>query len=196
MYCTGGIRCDIYSTFLKSKGYHNLYTLEGGIQNYLKEEGPDLWNGSLYVFDGRMAIAADQRDPVAAARAAAGVDGVERAPLTAAVPCQVGCAKLSPMIQYAGVHGLILWRSFHVVWPVLSSWETEPAGTIKLRSQVCGAAAAELPHVNCANIDCNELFIACSSCKARLRGCCCEACTNAPRLLRPAKLDGGNYGTQ
>lgn len=32
MYCTGGIRCDIYSTFLKQRGYNNLYTLEGGIQ--------------------------------------------------------------------------------------------------------------------------------------------------------------------
>ena len=31
-YCTGGIRCDVYSTFLRSKGFTNLYTLEGGIQ--------------------------------------------------------------------------------------------------------------------------------------------------------------------
>ena len=29
---TGGIRCDVYSTFLRSKGFTNLYTLEGGIQ--------------------------------------------------------------------------------------------------------------------------------------------------------------------
>lgn len=32
MYCTGGIRCDIYSTVLRQRGYQNLYTLEGGIQ--------------------------------------------------------------------------------------------------------------------------------------------------------------------
>lgn len=32
MYCTGGIRCDIYSAFLKSKGFNKMYTLEGGIQ--------------------------------------------------------------------------------------------------------------------------------------------------------------------
>ncbi len=60
--------------------------------------------------------------------------------------------------------------------------------------ELCGQAAAELPHVNCANVDCNELFIACAACKARLRGCCCEACQTAPRLLRPAKTDGGYYG--
>ena len=56
MYCTGGIRCDVYSAHLRDKGFNNLYTLEGGIQNYLKEEGHQLWDGSLFVFDGRMAV--------------------------------------------------------------------------------------------------------------------------------------------
>ena len=56
MYCTGGIRCDVYSAHLRDKGFTSLYTLEGGIQNYLKEEGHDMWNGSLFVFDGRMAV--------------------------------------------------------------------------------------------------------------------------------------------
>jgi hypothetical protein len=36
----------------------NLYTLEGGVHNYLREEGGNLWNGSLFVFDGRMAVPA------------------------------------------------------------------------------------------------------------------------------------------
>ena len=56
MYCTGGIRCDVYSAHLRDKGFTNLYTLEGGIQNYLREEGHQLWDGSLFVFDGRMAV--------------------------------------------------------------------------------------------------------------------------------------------
>jgi len=38
------------------QGFKNLYTLEKGIQNYLKEKGDDLWNGSLFVFDARMAV--------------------------------------------------------------------------------------------------------------------------------------------
>lgn len=38
------------------QGFKNLYTLENGIQNYLKEKGDDMWNGSLFVFDARMAI--------------------------------------------------------------------------------------------------------------------------------------------
>ena len=34
----------------------NLYTLEGGVHNYLTEQGGALWDGSLFVFDGRMAV--------------------------------------------------------------------------------------------------------------------------------------------
>jgi len=60
MYCTGGIRCDIYSTVLRQKGFSNLYSLDGGVQKYFKEEGTDLWKGSLFVFDGRMAIHPDR----------------------------------------------------------------------------------------------------------------------------------------
>lgn len=130
MYCTGGIRCDVYSAYLKKKGYRNLYTLEGGVQTYMKEEGLDKWNGSLFVFDGRMAIRPNKE---------------EEAPLEAAAPCAL-----------------------------------------------CGGTA-ELPHTNCANIDCNKLFMACSGCKTQLKGCCCDACITAPRLLRPVKIKG-QYG--
>ncbi len=38
------------------QGFKSLYTLEKGIQNYMKQKGTDLWEGSLFVFDGRMAI--------------------------------------------------------------------------------------------------------------------------------------------
>ncbi|TVU44270.1 hypothetical protein EJB05_03706 [Eragrostis curvula] len=56
MYCTGGIRCDVYSTILRKKGFRNLYTLEGGVSNYLKMEGLAGWVGNLFVFDGRLSL--------------------------------------------------------------------------------------------------------------------------------------------
>ena len=59
MYCTGGIRCDIYSTVLREQGFNNLHTLDGGIQHYFEQEGGDGWKGSLYVFDARMAVGPD-----------------------------------------------------------------------------------------------------------------------------------------
>merc|ERR1719305_2056144 len=54
---------------------------------------------------------------------------------------------------------------------------------------ICGARA-DAPHLNCANVDCNKLFLACDKCKLEQQGCCCEVCTAAPRMLRPIKKDG------
>ncbi|KAF7069728.1 hypothetical protein CFC21_075312 [Triticum aestivum] len=56
MYCTGGIRCDVYSTILREKGFGNLYTLKGGVSNYLKMEGSAEWVGNLFVFDDRLSL--------------------------------------------------------------------------------------------------------------------------------------------
>lgn len=61
MYCTGGIRCDIYSTILREKGYNNLYSLKGGVAKYLREIGNEHWKGSLFTFDDRIAIAPGKR---------------------------------------------------------------------------------------------------------------------------------------
>lgn len=54
-YCTGGIRCEVLSTLMKNRGFKEVYQMEGGIVKYGEEYGDDgLWEGSLYVFDGRM----------------------------------------------------------------------------------------------------------------------------------------------
>lgn len=56
-YCTGGIRCEVLSSVMKKRGFKEVYQIDGGIVKYgeqYKDEG--LWEGSLYVFDGRMNI--------------------------------------------------------------------------------------------------------------------------------------------
>jgi len=54
-YCTGGIRCEILSSLMVNRGFKEVYQLDGGIVNYGKTYADDgLWEGSLYVFDGRM----------------------------------------------------------------------------------------------------------------------------------------------
>jgi UPF0176 protein len=56
-YCTGGIRCEILSSLMKNRGFKEVYQLEGGIVTYGQTYGDDgLWEGSLYVFDGRMGL--------------------------------------------------------------------------------------------------------------------------------------------
>jgi len=58
MFCTGGIRCEKSTAFLKEKGFDEVYHLEGGILKYLEEvpESESLWNGECYVFDSRVAV--------------------------------------------------------------------------------------------------------------------------------------------
>jgi UPF0176 protein len=56
-YCTGGIRCEVLSSLMTSRGFGEVYQLEGGIVRYGETFGDDgLWDGSLYVFDGRGSV--------------------------------------------------------------------------------------------------------------------------------------------
>lgn len=58
MFCTGGIRCEKASIFLKKKGFKNVFQLKGGILNYLNktEKKDSLWKGECYVFDNRISL--------------------------------------------------------------------------------------------------------------------------------------------
>jgi UPF0176 protein len=58
MFCTGGIRCEKATAFLKAEGIANVHHLEGGILKYLEEvPAPDsLWEGECFVFDERVAV--------------------------------------------------------------------------------------------------------------------------------------------
>jgi UPF0176 protein len=56
-YCTGGIRCEILSTLMINRGFSEVYQIDGGIVKYGEAYGDDgLWEGSLRVFDDRMAV--------------------------------------------------------------------------------------------------------------------------------------------
>ena len=58
MFCTGGIRCEKSTAYLKSKGFENVFHLQGGILKYLEEvkEDDSLWEGECFVFDDRVAV--------------------------------------------------------------------------------------------------------------------------------------------
>lgn len=56
-YCTGGVRCEMLSAMMKNRGFANVYQIDGGIVKYGEAYGDDgLWEGNLYVFDGRMGM--------------------------------------------------------------------------------------------------------------------------------------------
>ncbi len=58
MFCTGGIRCEKASSFMKEQGFEEVYHLQGGILKYLETvpEAQSLWQGECFVFDQRVAV--------------------------------------------------------------------------------------------------------------------------------------------
>ncbi|KAK4426991.1 Rhodanese-like domain-containing protein 8, chloroplastic [Sesamum alatum] len=130
MYCTGGIRCDVYSTILRQQGFKRLYTLKGGVSHYLENEGSVGWVGNLFVFDARLSLPPSTYKPEISAEA---------------------------------------------------SGEQETSHSFA-KCYICGSQVSQLRHRNCANLDCNLLFLCCLKCVDDFSGCCCMKCTSAPRL--------------
>lgn len=116
MYCTGGIRCELYSVLLKKEGFENVYQLDGGVIKYGQQAGAKHWEGKLFVFDDRLAVAVSEKES----------------------------AK-------------VIGECHH-----------------------CNTSADA--YHNCANMDCNELFICCPTCGEKFQGCCSTECQNTPRL--------------
>lgn len=115
MYCTGGIRCEIYSSFLKERGFEKVYQLDGGVINYGHQQGSKHWLGKLFVFDDRLTVPVSQEE--------------------------------TPVIG----------TCYH-----------------------CNAKTES--YYNCANMDCNTLFLCCPECLPKFSGCCKEDCKHSERL--------------
>ncbi|HEY5821508.1 MAG TPA: rhodanese-related sulfurtransferase [Propionibacteriaceae bacterium] len=57
-YCTGGVRCEVLSSLMITRGFREVYQLEGGVVRYGEAYGDQgLWEGSLHVFDERLKLA-------------------------------------------------------------------------------------------------------------------------------------------
>ncbi len=115
MCCTGGIRCELFSSMLLRRGFKTVYQLGGGIINYGLKEGSKHWEGKLFVFDDRLVVP-------------------------------------------------------------ISEEPTETVGR-------CSFCSSEIDdYYNCANMECNDLFLSCKSCLKEHIGCCCTDCTKQERV--------------
>lgn len=52
-YCTGGIRCEKASAYLREQGFKDVYQINGGILNYIQQFPDTYWEGGMFVFDDR-----------------------------------------------------------------------------------------------------------------------------------------------
>lgn len=116
MYCTGGIRCELFSPLLRKAGFRNVYQLQGGVIQYGLDEGSAHWRGKLFVFDDRLSVSIDTKKEA---------EVISRCTF---------CQKFSDL------------------------------------------------YYNCANVECNELFLSCLYCAEERTGCCSTECQQAPRV--------------
>ena len=123
MYCTGGIRCELYSALMKKEGFEHVYQLDGGVIKYGLQEGDEHWRGKLFVFDDRLAV------------------------------------------------------------PIEEDAEVESISSCQFCSAPCDI------YYNCANMDCNNLYICCSACAEKHQGCCGQTCEMAERRRPYEKTD-------
>ena len=135
MYCTGGIRCEFYSEALKQHGFKEVYQLDGGIERYLREVGSEHWNGALFTFDDRLALAPDGQTPASKA---------------------------------------------------------DDESLKQLECFCCKQHNARAPHRNCANPDCNRLFLCCDECAEAYHGACSTNCMHV-ESKRPLIQLGESY---
>jgi UPF0176 protein len=65
MFCTGGIRCEKSTAYLKALGHNQIYHLEGGILQYLADTKNQsaAWQGDCFVFDDRRQVDTELNDP-------------------------------------------------------------------------------------------------------------------------------------
>lgn len=115
MYCTGGIRCELFSAYMKEQGFENVYQLDGGVIKYGLSQEARHWKGQLFVFDDRMVV-----------------------------PIAQGEKEVISHCHY------------------------------------CNQTAEH--YYNCANMDCNDLIIACPECFKEHQGCCSGVCREKGRI--------------
>ena len=61
-YCTGGIRCEKASAFLKENGFSQVYQLDDGILNYIQKFPDDHFEGRCFVFDSRLSVPSGKKN--------------------------------------------------------------------------------------------------------------------------------------
>lgn len=64
MYCTGGVRCEKASAYLKQQGFEEVYQLHGGIIHYLNAIKDSHFEGSCFMFDDRLGVLDDRSEPI------------------------------------------------------------------------------------------------------------------------------------
>jgi len=61
-YCTGGIRCEKASAYMREQGFKDVYQIDGGILNYIQQFPDTFWEGGMFVFDDRKVLDSNTKE--------------------------------------------------------------------------------------------------------------------------------------
>lgn len=61
-YCTGGIRCEKASAYMREKGFKNVFQIDGGILNFIQKFPDTYWEGGMFVFDDRKVFEPNRKE--------------------------------------------------------------------------------------------------------------------------------------
>ena len=109
-YCTGGIRCEKASAYMREQGFKDVYQIDGGILNYILQFPDTYWEGGMFVFDDRRVFEPNTN---------------------------------AELMFTANCH-------------------------------FCGKPTSY--HINCHNIDCDNIIVSCHDCKVEKEYCCSDEC--------------------
>ncbi|RPI61139.1 MAG: rhodanese-related sulfurtransferase [Ignavibacteriales bacterium] len=109
-YCTGGIRCEKASAYMREQGFKDVYQIDGGILNYILQFPDTYWEGGMFVFDDRRVFEPNTKDE----------------------------------LKYTA------------------------------NCHFCGKPTSY--HINCHNIDCDNIIVSCHDCKVEKEYCCSDEC--------------------
>jgi len=168
MYCTGGIRCEYYSSYLIEKGFNNVYHLDGGVLGYrLENNEQSEKNELIYNSDTANQAKLEKNDK-------------EKMDSTVNDSKSENKGDVEEDEHWVGKifvfdDRLAVPLSDKIKSPTISQCHYCKTNVDK--------------YYNCANAACNKLFICCTNCISKSQGCCCDACQISPKL-RKFRVEG------
>jgi UPF0176 protein len=179
MYCTGGIRCEYYSSYLLEKGFNKVYHLDGGVLGYRLEnerdegyiienknenKGAEIGNDKSYFVEEKEILNCNEKN-------------------------NMESKAMGNQLKEGQLEEDEFWVGKIFVF--------DDRLAVPLNEKIKSPTISEClfcktnvdKYFNCANALCNKLFICCTACIAKSQGCCSDACQISPKL-RKFKLEG------
>lgn len=202
MYCTGGIRCEYYSAYLREKGFNKVYQLDGGVIGYRLEQNQE---GAIEDLQGRAELADSPQSHAACAK----LNGYDDTSANLQRAAKQDCKNTNDELSNSIANGVgkeseatiaregesnssersttapaseadEFWVGKIFVFDDRLAVPLHERSNEPVISKCHNCGGTSDTYYNCANATCNKLFICCPNCIGQHLGCCSSACLDQP----------------